>query len=131
MGRTAQGIKQRLSGIRYAHIAAGYPDPLAGRVCLWAALAGMNGWDGAPIRKVPVTPNMLTWLRRYLDGSNRPTAEKTALWTSICLGWFFMLRASEYLPGTDLCNVPTRVLRGSDLDFSAKGFGALCWKLIP
>ena len=31
MGRTAQGIKQRLSGIRYAHIAAGYPDPLAGR----------------------------------------------------------------------------------------------------
>ena len=34
MGRTAQGIKQRLSGIRYAHIAAGYPDPLAGRVRL-------------------------------------------------------------------------------------------------
>ena len=99
LGRTAQGIKQRLSGIQYAHIAAGYPDPLSGRVRLWAALAGMNRWGGAPVRKVPVTPRMLTWLKRYLDGSDRPLAERSALWTSICLGWFFMLRASEYLPG--------------------------------
>ena len=62
MGRIAQGIKQRLSGIRYARIAAGYADPLAGRVRLWAALAGMHRWDGAPVRKVPVTPRMLSWL---------------------------------------------------------------------
>ena len=34
MGRTAQGIRQRLSAIRYAHIAAGFPDPLQGRVRL-------------------------------------------------------------------------------------------------
>ena len=117
MGRTAQGIKQRLSGIRYAHIAAGYPDPLAGRVRLWAALAGMHRWDGAPVRKVPVTP----WLRAYLKGSNRPAEEKAAVWASICLGWFYMLRASEYLPGTDALNAPSRVLRGSDLDFFKEG----------
>ena len=88
MGRTAQGIKQRLSGIRYAHIAAGYPDPLAGRVRHWAALAGMHRWDGAPVRKVPVTPRMLSWLRAYLQGSNRPAEEKAAMWASICPGWF-------------------------------------------
>ena len=121
MGRTAQGIKQRLSGIRYAHIAAGYPDPLAGRVRLWAALAGMHRWDGAPVRKVPVTPRMLTWLRVYLQGSNRPAEEKAAVWASICLGWFYMLRASEYLPGIDALNAPSRVLRGSDLDFFRDG----------
>ena len=121
MGRTAQGIKQRLSGIRYAHIAAGYPDPLAGRVRLWAALAGMHRWDGAPVRKVPVTPRMLAWLRAYLQGSNRPAEEKAAVWASICLGWFYMLRASEYLPGTDALNAPSRVLRGSDLDFFKEG----------
>ena len=121
MGRTAQGIKQRLSGIRYAHIAAGYPDPLAGRVRLWAALAGMHRWDGAPVRKVPVTPRMLAWLRAYLQGSNRPAEEKAAVWASICLGWFYMLRASEYLPGTDALNAPSRVLRGSDLDFFRDG----------
>ena len=28
MGRTAQGIRQRLSGIRYAHIASKFMDPL-------------------------------------------------------------------------------------------------------
>ena len=121
MGRTAQGIKQRLSGIRYAHIAAGYPDPLAWRVRLWAALAGMHRWDGAPVRKVPVTPRMLAWLRAYLQGSNRPVEEKAAVWASICLGWFYMLRASEYLPGTDALNAPSRVLRGSDLDFFRDG----------
>ena len=121
MGRTAQGIKQRLSGIRYAHIAAGYPDPLAGRVRLWAALAGMHRWDGAPVRKVPVTPRMLTWLRAYLQGSNRTAEEKAAVWASICLGWFYMLRASEYLPGVDAFNAPARVLRGSDLDFFRDG----------
>ncbi|CAE7249929.1 unnamed protein product, partial [Symbiodinium necroappetens] len=121
MGRTAQGIKQRLSGIRYAHIAAGYPDPLAGRVRLWAALAGMHRWDGAPVRKVPVTPRMLVWLRTYLQGSNRPAEEKAAMWASICLGWFYMLRASEYLPGTDALNAPARVLRGSDIDFFREG----------
>ena len=41
MGRTAQGIEQRLSAVRYAHIAAGYPDPLQGRVRLWASLQGL------------------------------------------------------------------------------------------
>ncbi|CAE7227233.1 unnamed protein product, partial [Symbiodinium sp. CCMP2456] len=54
MGRTAQGIRQRLSGIRYAHIAAGYPDP---------------SW-------VPVTPAMLGWIFSYLRSSNRPESEK-------------------------------------------------------
>ena len=32
-----------------------------------------------------------------------------------------MLRASEYLPGTDALNAPARVLRGSDLDFFKEG----------
>ncbi|CAE7950010.1 unnamed protein product [Symbiodinium sp. KB8] len=48
----------------------GYPDPLVGRVRLWAALAGMQRWDGAPIRQVPVTPAMLGWIHSYLQGSD-------------------------------------------------------------
>ena len=40
----------------------GYPDPLQGRVRLWAALQGLHRWDGP-----------------------------TALWSAMCLGWFFML----------------------------------------
>ena len=64
---------------------------------------------------------MLAWLRAYLQGSTRPAEEKAALWASICLGWFYMLRASEYLPGIDALNAPSRVLRGSDLDFFRDG----------
>ena len=50
----------------YAHIAAGFPDPLQGRVRLWASLQGLARWENAPVRKVPVTPSMLGWVRRKL-----------------------------------------------------------------
>ena len=59
MGGTAQGIRQRLSAIRYAHIAAGFPDPLQGRVRLRASLQGLSRWESAPLRKVPVTPSII------------------------------------------------------------------------
>ena len=98
MKRTSQGIRQRLSAVRYAHIAAGYPDPLVGRVRLWAALQGFTRWETPRVRKVPVTPEMLRWIKSYLAQGSRTRQEQAALWAAVCTGWFFMLRASEYLP---------------------------------
>ena len=121
MGRTAQGIRQRLSAIRYAHIAAGFPDPLQGRVRLWASLQGLARWENAPLRKVPVTPQMLKWIFDYLAQSSRPQQERAALWCSVCIGWFFMLRASEYLPPPNPDHAPRRVLRGGDVVFYKGG----------
>ena len=121
MGRTAQGIRQRLSGIRYAHIASGFPDPLQGRVRLWAALQGLHRWDGPQIRKIPVTVEMLRWLHVYLHNGGRDRPEAAALWSAVCLGWFFMLRASEYLPPLEVMGAPPRVLRGRDLEFFCNG----------
>ena len=86
MGRTGQGIKQRLSAIRYAHIAPGHPDPLQGRVRLWASLQGLARWENAPVGKVPVTPSMLCWIKRYLAQSTVAECEKAATWTAICTG---------------------------------------------
>ena len=71
MGRSIGGIRQRLSAIRYAHITAGYPDPLSGKPRLWSAVAGLQRWEGAPARKLPVTPTMLRWLNHPTNGSNR------------------------------------------------------------
>ena len=116
MGRTAQGIKQRLSAIRYAHIATGHPDPLQGRARLWASLQGLARWESAPVRKVPVTPSMLRWIQRYLEQNTAAACEKAATWAAICTGWFFMLRASEYLPPVD-----PKVIRGCDLTFYHEG----------
>ena len=121
MGRTAQGIRQRLSAVRYAHIAAGFPDPLQGRVRLWASLQGLARWENAPLRKVPVTPLMLKWIFDYLLQGSRSQQEKAALWGSICIGWFFMLRASEYLPPPNPEHAPKRVLRGGDVVFYKEG----------
>ena len=121
MGRTAQGIRQRLSAIRYAHIAAGFPDPLQGRVCLWAGLQGLARWESAPLRKVPVTPQMLKWIFDYLFQGSRSQQEKAALWSSVCVGWFFMLRASEYLPPPNPEHAPKKILRGGDIIFYKEG----------
>ena len=65
MERSIGGIRQRLSAIRYAHITAGYPDPLSGKPRLWSAVAGLQRWEGAPTRKLPVTPTMLRWLSQH------------------------------------------------------------------
>ena len=121
MGRTAQGIRQRLSAIRYAHIAAGFPDPLQGRVRLWASLQGLARWENAPVHKVPVTPTMLGWVRRYLSQGGRGRQEAHALWSAICTGWFFMLRASEYLPPPNPFHRSRRVLRRCDVLFYKGG----------
>ena len=121
MGRTAHGIRQRLSAVRYAHIAAGFPDPLQGRARLWASLQGLARWENAPLRKVPVTPLMLKWIFDYLLQGSRSQQEKAALWGSICIGWFFMLRASEYLPPPNPEHAPKRVLRGGDVVFYKEG----------
>ena len=112
MGRTAQGIKQRLSAIRYAHIATGHADPLQGRVRLWAILQGLARWESAPVRKVPVTPSMLRWVKKYLAQSAIADCEEAA---TFCTGWFFMLRASEYLPPIDPNQASRRVIQGCDL----------------
>ena len=55
-------------------------------------------WTGL-VRKIPVTVEMLRWwLRSYLLDGGRDRPEAAALWSAMCLGWFFMLRASQYLP---------------------------------
>ena len=49
--------------------------------------------------------------------------EAAALWSAMCLGWFFMFRASEYLPPQDLGCTPSRVLRGISLRVKGVLFG--------
>ena len=77
------------------------------------------------MRKIPVTVEMLRWLRSYLLDGGRDRPEAAALWSAVCLGWFFMLRASEYLPPQELSGAPPRVLKGRDLEFFRDG-GVRC-----
>ena len=46
----------------------------------------------------PPCKKMLRWIKNYLAQGSRTRQEQAALWAAVCTGWFFMLRASEYLP---------------------------------
>ena len=121
LGKSIGGIRQRLSAIRYAHIVAGFPDPLVGRPRLWAAVAGLQRWEGSPLRKLPVTPSMLRWLVRYLKGTGFSITDQMMVRGALLTGWFFMLRASELLPQSDGSDPINRALRPADITFYKDG----------
>ena len=88
-------IKLRLSAIRSMHLTLGYPDPLAHMPRVPLALAGLRRRFGTKERRMPVTPEMLKWLGDHLQLGK--SEEASLLWGALTLGFFFLLRASEYL----------------------------------
>ena len=88
MGRTAYGIKQRLSGIRFLLAAPGGEG---------SAL----GWRAHHERRSGDTDDAVLAQKAYLESNRRAPSS----------GWFCMLRASEYILAVDLLSVSFRVWR--------------------
>lgn len=110
-------IKLRLAAIRSMHLTLGYPDPLAHMPRVPLALAGLRRRYGTKERRMPVTPDMLKWLGDHLQYGRSP--EAGLLWGALTLGFFFLLRASEYLDVG--YQDPNRGLRGSDITLKLNG----------
>ena len=110
-------IKLRLSAIRSMHLTLGYPDPLAHMPRIPLALAGLRRRFGTKERRMPVTPDMLKWLGNHLSFGK--SEEASLLWAALVLGFFFLLRASEYLDVG--YQDPRRGLRGSDITLKLNG----------
>ena len=110
-------IKIRLAAIRSHHRTLGLPDPLANMPRVPLAVAGVKRRYGTKERRRPVTPSMLLWLGEHLKYGK--TAESCLLWAALCLGFFFLLRASEYLD-TGYVDID-RGLRGCDVRLQEKG----------
>ena len=70
-------------------------------------------WPGCD----PVTPDMLKWLGEHLQYGR--AEEASLLWGALTLGFFFLLRASEYLDVG--YQDPRRGLRGSDVTLKLNG----------
>jgi len=108
-------VMQSLFSIRQAHLAIGCGDPLSGKARVWAAVEGLQRWSGARLRKLPVTPKMLKWIKGYIFQElevDFPT--KLVWWLAVTIGWFYLLRQSEYMP---LGPCDARAVRGVDLEF--------------
>ena len=59
------------------------------------ALAGLKRRYGHVERRHPVTTRMLAWLKTSIKPDQ--SHDGALLWAGLCLGFFFLLRASEYL----------------------------------
>ena len=110
-------VKMRLAAIRSTHLTLGYPDPLAHMPRVPLAMAGLKRRFGTKVRRMPVTPDMLTWLGKHLMFGR--SEEGSLLWGALTLGFFFLLRASEYLDTG--WQDPKRGLRGADITLKSKG----------
>ena len=75
-------------------------------------LQGYSRLRGAPLRRHPVTPRMLSWIRSGLHPQR--SMEDAVLWAALLLGFFFLLRVGEYLAPETVDN-RKKGLRGSDL----------------
>ena len=117
MKRTEGTIKQRIFAIKMGHLVAGHDDPTLNRSRIWAALNGFKRWQPETKRKYPVLPSMLRWMKTHLESSHTLTKDDAKiLWAAVMVGFFFLLRASEFL----VCNARSwsgkRVLKGVNVE---------------
>lgn len=129
LGKSPGTVRQLLFGIQHMHARFGAPDPLADVPRVWLFLEGLAKETAPNPRKLGVTAGMMAWLGQKLRADQSPeerarqegpaTRERrvndAALWASLCLAFFFCLRAGEYCdPGkVD----PKKIIRGLDIGF--------------
>ena len=117
MSRTEGTIKQRLFAIKMGHLVAGHDDPTLHRARIWAALNGYKRWQPETERKYPVLPAMLLWIKRHLGSSETLSkVDKIIIWAAIMVGFFFLLRASEFLVTMGRSWGASRTLKGNDIE---------------
>ena len=84
--RSESTIKTRLAAIRALHVNLGLENPLAGMKRVDLLLQGYARRLGSPMRRHPIMPQMLRWIRTGL----RPEAslDSAVLWAAMLLGSF-------------------------------------------
>ena len=85
-------IKVYFSGVRALHIDQGFSDPLAG--CLRRVVRGIKRCQGSPVAtRLPITDDLMLVIWNSLDLS---LPDHCMFWAACCLGYFGLLRASEF-----------------------------------
>ena len=112
-------IKMRLAAIAARHVAYGYRNPLEDMTRVYMALQGFKKRYGTDERRRPVTPQMLYWLRKQLRPKERH--DDAMIYFAVLIGFFFLLRASEYVVSQGFQPIASRGLRGCDIQARKNG----------
>ena len=94
MAKSMSTVATHLSGIGYCHRLRTGENPLLGMPRLQLMLKGMHREKGATVRELPF---MLGDIRALKNILNLKLVDQQIVWCSALLGWFFMLRMSEFL----------------------------------
>jgi hypothetical protein len=94
LGYKATTVDGYLSAIRFWHLTNGLPNPISNKGRLALVRRGAKRFSGCSKPKVAVTPDMLKHIRSTLDLTS---PEGALMWAALLLGFFYLLRCSEYL----------------------------------
>ena len=94
LGKKAATISLYLCAIGHAHKLHLGSNPIQQMPRVKLLLAGAQRIDGPPVRKLPISAQDLVVIRSHLSSEDINT---NIMFCTIALGWFFMIRRSEYL----------------------------------
>ena len=118
LGKGCAAVKTRLMAVRHFHLASGAPDPLADHPRVWMALKALKREQGAPVRKLPVSPEMLAWI---VEQAGELGDAGTVIEATASSGYFFLLRGGEYVGTSGIGWDPRTILLGRDVEFGRGG----------
>lgn len=106
-------LRQYLNIIRLMHLEWGLPNPLYGNFQLSSVLGGLRRSLGdTPVRKLPITPDILRGLHHHLDTAS---SLDRAVWAAALCLFYGMLRRSNVIPLSAADFSPARHLRRADI----------------
>ena len=102
----APTIRAYISGVRQLQIARGFPDPNVGSMPRLrqilkgvAVIRGREGTARRPISRLPVTPNILRWMKGiWLCSSKEADQDRLMLWAVSCTTFTFSRSGEMTVP---------------------------------
>jgi integrase len=113
-GLKASSLRQKKAAVRDWHVARGQTDPFIELPSVSDWLSCLEKLDGPAKPKIPVPISLLKFIIETLSAE---LMADQALITALCVGYWFLLRASEYLATDSGLFDPDRAVSWNDLFF--------------
>lgn len=116
----ASSVSKYLTVIRLLHLESGFPNPMQDDWYIKSVIRGMQRVKGTVVnKKMPITPGILLKIKPML---NFTVTKDVNFWAACLVGFFGMLRRSNFLPPSTTTFDPSKHLRRQDVIKVPKGF---------